>query len=376
MGYFADRTYENILQEVLEEGEALGVSTRKGDVFYDAVSAACFKLAKYYADLDNAFELLFITTAKDQFLNLRGEEFNVYRNDPTKALYEFRYTGSTPAIGDRFFTNGLYFILTSRENIRDGALILEAETAGDQYNTILEGTPAVPDQTVADLTASSFGAQIEPGANIEGNEPYRRRIREKVAGPAQNGNRQHFKTWCESIGGISRARGIPLFAGENTFMSVLIGADGTPAASTLVDEVQKYIDPITQHLTVQFEGKTIEVGDGLGNGVANVGAHFAAVAAEPVVINISALVTIKPPATIDQVINEATQGFQAILKEIAIDTPEDEDMVVRMSSMGACLFSLTTIRDYTNLALNNAASNIDIRRTQVAVLGEVDIRAV
>ena len=74
---FEDRTYENILEEVLDDAPA-GIDTRQGSIFYDAVSGACFKIASLYADIQTAFDLVFITTAVDEYLDQKGAEYGIY----------------------------------------------------------------------------------------------------------------------------------------------------------------------------------------------------------------------------------------------------------------------------------------------------------
>lgn len=363
---FEDRTYENILEEVLDDAPP-GIDTRQGSIFYDAVSGACFKIASLYADIQTAFDLVFITTAVDEYLDQKGAEYGIYRNPATSAWYEFRYTGPQPAPGERFFAEGLYFTLRTV----DGNLCLEAEDVGISTNIIKEGTPAVPVNNIGGLTSATFGALIEPGVDVEDDENYRQRIREKIAGPAENGNRQHYKTWCEEVSGVGRARIIPLFAGENTVMGVLLGADGTPAAEAVVERVQDYIDPITRGGTVNFDGKVIPIGDGLGNGTANIGAHFAAIAADELPITFSFSALIASTSSKEEAKQRATQTITEYLKELALETPDSEQMVVRISAVGARLAALPSLLDYTNLTFNGKAENIELEETQVAVLQEV-----
>ncbi|MCL1859028.1 MAG: baseplate J/gp47 family protein [Oscillospiraceae bacterium] len=282
---FEDRTYENIMAECLANAPPK-IDLRQGGIFFDAVASACLGLEKYYVDLRHAFNLCIVMSPEcvGEYLDRKGWEYKVFRNSATPARYEYHWEGTNiPAAGKRFFAEELYFILKQNENRE---LYLEAEIPGILCNNILSGTPAVLMENL-NLDVSQFGSLIEPGTDIEGEESYRERIREKIAGPAENGNRQHYKTWCESIDGVGRARIIPLFAGENTVMGVIIGADGLPAASTLLERVQEYIDPMTLGLTVEVNNQTIPVGDGCGDGAANIGAHFAAVAPLPFDIDVS-----------------------------------------------------------------------------------------
>ena len=65
------------------------------------------------------------------------------------------------------------------------------------------------------LISATFGAIYETGSDEDDDESLRNRVIEKIAGPAENGNKQHYKTWCESIDGVGRARNFPQWLGEN-----------------------------------------------------------------------------------------------------------------------------------------------------------------
>ena len=363
---FENRTYEKIMAETIAQAPP-GVDIRQGSIFYDAVAGVCYKIANYYADLRSAIDLVFLTTAVDEYLDDKGAEYGIYRNPATSSFYEFLYEGTQPNTGERFFTAGNYFVLRRVS----GILCLEAEGTGSGTNYILAGTPAVPVNNIGGLTSSSFGKLIEPGVDVEADEEYRQRLREKISGPAENGNRQHYKTWCEEVPGVGRARIVPLFAGENTVMGVLTGADGTPAVEAVVERAQEYIDPITLGKTVQYNGRAVPVGDGLGNGMANIGAHFAAAAAEklPVVVSFSGLIS--SGYTAEQARISAEAIIIDHLKDLALNTPDSEMVVVRLSTVGALLSALPELLDYSDLTFNDESKNVELDATQVAVLEEV-----
>ena len=120
--------------------------------------------------------------------------------------------------------------------------------------------------------------------------------------------------------------------------------------------VQEYIDP---------------GGTGLGEGVANIGAHFTAVAAKPVEITVTCSVALTSGHTMKGAIDSAKKAITAYLKNLALRTPEDELVVVRVASIGAMLYSLDEILDYSDLAINGGMENIAISVDSVAVLKEV-----
>lgn len=372
---FEAQTYDALMKEVLAAAPA-GIDTRQGSIFFDAISAVVNKIAKLYSDLDRVFELVFITSATDEYLDMRAMEYGLIRQAATPAKYFFLYTGTRPAVGWRFFHNdsGYYFTLKEAD---DGTLYLEAETAGTECNYIQNGDIAVPVNTVVGMTSANYGAIYEYGTDTEDDEALRERVMEKVAGPAENGNKQHYKTWCESVSGVGQARIEPLWNGENTVKAVLISPLGLPVSETVVNAVQQYIDPNGLGMTVERDGKTYVVGDGLGNGRANIGARFTAVSAAELSINIAFDAELVKGKSQQDAETAAAEAVSEYLKTLVLEAEEDETIVVRVSAIGAILAGLTScIVDYANLTLNGGTGNVRASSEEVPVLGEVTANVV
>lgn len=351
---FEDRTYENILAEMLNMVPA-GVDTRQGSIFYDAVAPQAFKLSKFYRDLELVFELVFIDTATSEYLDKKASEHGVYRIEAKPCKREFLYIGTSPSSGERFFVDTIYFELKLDEN---GKLYAESEMPGEKANTIPVGEHLVPLNNIVGLDEATLGPIIEPGTEEESDDDLRRRLREKISGPAENGNKQHYKTWSEEVSGVGRARIFPLWDGPNTVKGVLIDADGLPASAAVVDAVQEYVDP---------------GGLGLGEGAANLGAHFTAVAANSITINLSYIAVLKEGSTVNDAIEQTETALIEYLKDTALNTPEAEDIIIRVTTIGAMIYGLDAILDYSSLVLNGGTSNIPVDIESVAVPGVVTV---
>lgn len=369
---FEDYTYERLLEDVLNHAPE-GIDTRQGSIFYDAVSGPLLKIEKLYTDLDLIVQMMSIATATGKALDSRASEQGVFRLAATRAKYLVTFEGVMPQTGERFYTDGQYFVLRSREESSQLIYYLEAETAGIGGNDIYSGTPAIPVNSIEGLTSATFGAIYENGSNEEDDESLRTRAQEKTAGPAENGNRQHYKTWCESIDGVGRARIFPLWNGPNTVKAILIDTTGKPCGTAKVAEVQEYIDPATKGYIAIVNGRTYIVGDGLGEGAANLGAHFTAAAAIPLTVNVSFTAELASGVTPDTAKEEATRAIEKYFKGLVLDTVEAADIVVRVSAIGAILSGLQAILDYSDLKLNGAATNIVTGEDGVPVVGEVTI---
>ena len=367
---FESMTYEKLLADVLNNAPE-GVDTRQGSILYDAVSGPLIKIAKLYTDLDLILAMTRISTATGDALEVRAGEYGITRLSATKAKYHVTFEGVTPALGERFFTDGQYFRLGEDEN--SGTLYLEAEIPGIGGNNVYSGTNAVPVNNIPGLTSAYFGTLYESGTDSESDDSLRMRVQEKIAGPAENGNRQHYKTWCESIDGIGQARIFPLWAGPNTVKAVLIDGTGAPCSAAKAAEVQEYIDPATKGYTVTVDGVTYVLGDGLGEGVANLGAHFTATPARECKITVSFVGELESGYTLDAAKQEAEDAITAYFRRLVLETEHATDIVVRVSSIGAILTTLKSLLDYSDLKLNGATVNITPGEDDVPVVKEVAI---
>lgn len=351
---FEDRTFENILAEMLAMAPE-GTDTRQGSVFYDHVAPAAFKIAKLYSDLSITIELTSIDTAEGIYLDEKCKEHGIERIPATANVRNATFVGAEVTANQRFFASNQYFITQYDD---EGNIVVVAETPGEAPNSIPAGTALVPVVTIPGLTEATLGETITPGSEEESDDNLRRRLQEKIAGPAANGNKQHYKTWCEEVAGVKLARIDPLWAGPNTVRGILIDNEGLPVSQGVVDEVQNYIDP----------GST-----GLGEGVANIGAIFTAVAAEEYIINVSFSAQLDAGVSVESVIQEATEEIKAYLKEISLANQENTSTLVRLSAIANVIYSLSGVIDYTDLTINDGTANISVPYTAVPVLGVVSV---
>lgn len=366
-------TFDFLMADVLKHAPE-GIDTRQGSIFYDATAAVCLKIAKLYTDLDTIAEMTTIATATGEALDAKAAEKAVYRLAATRAKYLVSFEGVTPDVGERFYYDGAYFTLRRDDSKDDkGVYYLEAETPGESGNNIYQGTPAVPVNNIEGLEAATFGAIYENGSDEEGDEALRTRVIEKIAGPAENGNVQHYKTWCEEVDGVGRARITPLWLGENTIKAVLIDPTGRPCGEAKVAEVQRIVDPADKGMTVVVDGKTYVYGDGLGNGKANVGAHLTVTAATPLNVVVSFKAELAAGATAEAARTEAANAIEDYLRGLVLDTKEDTDVVVRISAIGAILSGLKNLVDYSDLELNGRDANLVPGPDDVPVLEEVKL---
>ncbi len=66
---------------------------REGSLFWDLYSPISAELNQVYVELDNVLELAFIQTSRDEFLDLRGDEIGVARNEAVASTGYVRFLG-------------------------------------------------------------------------------------------------------------------------------------------------------------------------------------------------------------------------------------------------------------------------------------------
>lgn len=364
---FEDRTYENIRDEMLAEFPS-DIDVREGSIAYDSVSAVAAKAAMLYIDIANCYELTNLEKSSGEYLDRFASEHGVKRIMATKAIYEFIYEGMRPDDGTSFYdeSGDNYFTLITND---DGMLTLVSEDTGTSHNIILAGTEAIPVDNIDGLTRAEFGKLITPAIDDEDDESLRIRIKNKISGPAENGNRSQYQAWCEEINGVGRAYIYPLAYGPNTVKAVLISPEGLPVVQSVVDEVQEYIDPMKPACILTYKGAKVILGSGYGDGKAPIGAHFVAMSANSFDISISLKIELKSGFTADEARESIKNAVTEYLKNLALET--DGNKTVRYNRIGSIIERLDAVFDYYDLAVNGGDKNIDVPGSSAAVLTEV-----
>ena len=385
MALFTEYTEEELLERALAKAEENGIDTRQGSVFYDAIAGIVQLIAELFSTANQIFEQSSVITATGENLDALAEQLyigSLHREKAEKAVYNVTLVAMEGVSddlvevedGDRFTVNGLYFELRIITDDNDNVLSyrLEATEGGTEYNNIPSGTEAAPVETIDYLGSATIGTIITPGVDEEEDDDFRQRIQEMLAAPTENANKQQYKTWCEEIDGVGIATIYPLWAGPNTVKAVLIDSNGQPCTSAVVKNVQDYIDPITKNTKVTVDGNQITVGDGLGEGVAPIGAHFLAVSASN--YSISVAITdlsiadgVDSEDVLDEIEEKITDYFTALTKASNGSTA----IVVKLTKVSSLIIDVDGVNDFGSLTLNSASANVTVPVGQIPKLTEV-----
>ncbi|MGG1556233.1 baseplate J/gp47 family protein [Paenibacillus ferrarius] len=350
---YESQSYAVILRRMLDRIPD-DVDKRQGSMIFDALAPAASELAQLYVELDMGLRSVFPQTAVEDHLDDLTEPFGLTRNQATYAIRKGVFAGAAGVpldvpMGSRFSISGVTYAAVSK--IAAGQFEMRCETLGvvgnQHYGTML------PIDYIAGLVSATLSDVLIPGAERESDASYRARFFSEVREPTTSGNKADYKKWALEVDGVGGAQVIPLWDGPGTVKVIIMDTNKQPASSTLVDEVQAYIDPNA----------------GGGEGKAPIGASVTVAAATSVAIEVTGTITLDGSRTPAQVQADFSEALAEYFAGIAFSS----DPSVKYAKVGAMLLNVAGVADYSSLLLNGTGSNVSIAAGALAVLGTVTL---
>lgn len=347
---YEDMTYEVILQRMINRvaNEYPNLDTREGSIIFNALAPAALEMAILYTELDNALNECFVDTASREYIlracEQMGMDISLFNASSGTHKGEFNVQ---VAIGSRWNCD-----LYNYEVIE----YIGNEGGFHTYKLLCESVGAAPNIIVGDLTPIT---EIPNGLNhaklveclIEGEDEtddneIRKSYYEYVNNTRSDGNVLQYKQWCNEYDGIGNSKIIPLWNGANTVKVSILTSSNQIATPELVAEFQEYLDPGVE---------------GMGNGVAPIGAFVTVSTATEKKLNISATINMKSGYTDTTPIDTALSNY---LSEIAYNKSN-----VAYMNIGAIILAVEGVETISNLKINNGTSDVTLGDEEIAVLG-------
>lgn len=350
---YEDQTFETILERMLERVPD-DLDKREGSIIYDALAPAALELAQMYVDLDINANLIFADTASGDYLDRAIAWSGVTRKAAIKAQLRGRFYNAANTlmdipIGSRFSIADINF--RAIERLSPGEYRMESETPGVIGNQTFGDM--LPINFINNLARAELVDVLTLGVNRETDAALYERYQDRVTKPITSGNRYQYEQWARENNGVGRAKAFPLWAGPGTVKVVLLNNSMRAPSAPVVQAVQNYIDP-TQ--------------DGMGEGMAPIGAVATVVGATEIPINISVSVTLATGATTTQVKTQLEAATKKYLATLAFT-----DSLVRYTRIQSLILDIPPVIDYEDLTVNGQTGNIEISNDAVAVLGTVTV---
>ena len=347
---YEQMTYPFILQRMMNrvKNDYPNLDTREGSVIFNALASAAVELAIKYIEMDNARSESFVATASRQYILQgcvdMGMDVSVFKASAGTHKAHFDVEVS---IGSRWNCELYNYKVTEYLGLEENyhAYKLICETEGTSPNNQKGNLIAITDLPNG-LTYAKLVECVIEGEDETSNEDIVVAYYEFINSTVTDGNASQYKRWCDEYDGVGNSKVIPLWNGANTVKVSILSASNRAASEELIEEFQKYLDPNVE---------------GMGNGVAPIGAFVTVSTATELPINVSANVTMKSGYTDTTPINTALTEYFATISY--------EKSIVAYMNLGAVILAVEGVDSISDLKVNGGTSDITLSNEQIPVLG-------
>lgn len=363
----SNKTYANLLNDMLSNVPNK-YDKREGGIMQSAVGPAAYAFEEYYLVLNQIQQAAFVQTAVGSSLDLLSVLGGIKRKQATAAVRLGVFNQPVP-IGSRFSTiNGeasINFIVTAKtDNPNQFQLTAETKgTIGNDYTGEI-----LPITYIQGLSKAEITDILVPGDDEETDDEFRERLITALNEKPFGGNVAAYREFVGGLDGVGGVQVYPTWNGGGTVKLSVIGADWQPASTTLINNVQNAVDPPPNQ--------------GLGLGMAPIGAKVTVVAPTAVTVNISGSVTLAAGYEIGQItpvvetaINEYLLNIRKLWAKPVVYGGVEYAANVYRAQIVAAIVGVAGVLNVEEVKLNNAAQDLILTETgikqEVPVLGTV-----
>lgn len=363
---YTQNTHQVLLQRMLAMVPAT-FDKRDTQPIPSALSPAAYIAAGLYIDLNQVQLQAAIQTASGEYLDNWAVLGGISRYQASAAVRLGVFNISVP-IGSRFSTiNGADSIdFTVTAAVSGTQYQLTADTPGSIGNDYTG--PILPITAIPGLTSAQITDILVPGDDTETDTELRARLILALTDRPFGGNVASYRTYILNMDGVGAVQIYPVWDGGGTVKCSVLGADYLPASHTLIEQVQNAIDPPPNQ--------------GLGLGLAPIGAKVTITAPSEAEISVSATLTMQSGYNVGQVqsaVESALEAYLLTVRQSWADNTSSTGVAyaanIYLARVTAAIIGVTGVVNATNVAINGAAADISLPQTgeaqSVPVLGSV-----
>lgn len=374
---FTQETYQNILQAMLDRVPDT-YDKRDTAPIPTALGPAAWALEGFYLSLNQVQQQAFVQTASGDSLDMLAVIGGLTRY-PASAAVRLGVFNAEVAVGARFSTiNGessINFIVTATDTPSDPEegfyyYQLTAETPGTIGNEYTG--PILPITSIPGLTSAEITDILIPGDDTETDDELRQRLITALNERPFGGNIASYRSYVLGLDGVGAVQVYPTWNGGGTVKLSVLGADFLPASSELVENVQNAVDPPPNQ--------------GLGLGMAPIGAQVTVVAPTELTVNVAATLTLASGYQIGQVqqpIEDAIEAYLLTVRQAWATNTSSTSVVyeanVYLARVTAAIVGVEGVVNATNVTLNGGTADLTLTENgttqQVPTLGTVTLTA-
>lgn len=393
-------TYDKILKRMLDRVSGK-FDKREGSVIWDTHSPAAIEFQILYLELDTVLREAYGDTASREFLILRCRERGITPYPATNAILKGEFSPvDINVIEKRFNIGSLNYVVT--EKIADGEYKVRCESAGIIGNQYLGNM--LPIEYIDGLETAELTEVLIPGHDEEDTEDLRRRYFDSFGGKAFGGNMKDYLEKTNAIPGVGGTKVTRVWNGNirpadmtpsekvrawyqniigtlndetavwldtvynaaaekklttgGTVLLTILNSDFEAASNTLIETVQKTIDP--------------EANAGEGYGFAPIGHVVSVKSADSVKVFVKTAITFDIGYGWNNLKNSIDSAVSDYLLELRKSWADSPYLVVRISQIERRLLDIKGIVDIENTAVNDSKDNLILGKYEIPIFGGVD----
>ena len=353
---YEDKTFENILNGMLEEVE--DVDTSEGSLLYEACSKIALTLEKTYADISRLYDNLSITNMEEEFFEQFATDRGVSRIQAKSAQVLCKFEQDIE-IGTRFNCGDYDYTVISIYDDSGYEYIAECDTAGTGPNANVGDLE--PIDFVEDWEGGVLMKILEYGTDVEDIEAYKQRFKElRYNIQSFAGNKAAYKEYIakynDTYGGVADC--IPLRTADGKTINVYaVDSDYKALSTDKLKSLQEYIDPIAS--------------SGEGDGMAPIGHSVIIKTPANLSINVAIKVDLEAEYTWEGVKDSIKAKIEEYLLTLRKLWSKNHKCIVRISQIEYAVLSVNGVVDCTSTKINESTKNIEIDYTKIPVMGEL-----
>lgn len=356
---YEDRTYDFLLNRMIDQirENYPEVDTREGSMIFNALASEAYELAIAYTELDNIRNETFISTAtrdgKLQRCIEQGIDTSIF--DASAGVFEGQFNVNVD-VGTRWNLDLYNYTVTEylgqSESTNYYRYALQCETTGTAPNDLTGNLTPISD-TPRGLEYAAIVECLIEGENEASDSFIEQYYFDYVGNKATDGNVAQYELWCAEYPGIGHYKVFPLWNGPNTVKVSILSASNEVATEELIDAFQTYLDPNSE---------------GMGNGVAPIGAVVTVTTATTVPINISANVSLKEGYISYTSVQPAIEAY---LNDISYVSNN-----VSYIGIAATILGADGIANVTDVLVNGGTDDVSLSDEEIPVLGTLSLTVV
>lgn len=379
--YIDEQDYEYILARYLGNVRN-DVDKREGSIIWDSGAPCCIEIAIAYMYLQSMILNAFAASAQSPFLELRCEEQGITRDPATyaKRLGVFTNGQGGPyslVMGTEFSTisetNLVNFrvieVYTENGITVPGSYILqctETGTIGNEYFGEI-----VPVLNLTGLATATLTDILVPGENDQDIEELRAEYFETVNQKPFGGNITEYRQFVEAIDGVGGTQIYPVWNGGGTVKISFIDSSFNAPSSTLIQEVQKAVDP---HYNDEYAG--------MGLGTAPIGHVVTVVGAAEFKVDIVASIELEQGYTLQQIQPSIKDSIEEYFLNLRKNWKKADDLnnysvEIIIARVRSAILNTIGVKNITDCTLNGDTVDIvlteDSTLQQLPVTGDITI---